>query len=90
MQEVNIPEINSSFGGFEIEMLFEYSDDDVGCLSKWYFGKMDENVSEKKRTVKIKWNEFAWVMVMKWKQSRSYLRQNGIHKWGMQVPGGNI
>jgi len=57
MQEVNAPHINLSFVGFEIETLFEYSDDNGGHLSNWYFRRIAEIVNEKMRIVRIKWDD---------------------------------
>lgn len=83
MQEANAPEINLSFVGFEIETLFEYSDDNGGHLSNWYFRRIAEIVMRKLELSELNGMILACVMVIKWKQSRSSLRQNGIWgRWG--------
>jgi hypothetical protein len=77
----NASDINLSFVVFEIEKLFEYSNDDVGCLSKWYFGEVFEIVSEKTRSVRNKWNESCLCDGGETETVDSYFRQNGIHSW---------
>lgn len=57
MQEVNMPDIDSSFVGYKIEILFEYTDNDGSSLVNWYNGEVSEIVNEKRRIVKVKWNE---------------------------------
>ena len=39
MQEVNMPDIDSSFVGYKIEILFECPDNDGSSLVNWYMGK---------------------------------------------------
>jgi hypothetical protein len=57
MQDVNMPDIDSLFVGYKIEILFEYTDDDSSSLVNWYSGEVSEIVNEKRRIVKVKWNE---------------------------------
>jgi hypothetical protein len=52
-QELNMPEIKNSFFGFEIEMLFEYPDDEGGQLTHWYHGVVTKIINQKKTIVSI-------------------------------------
>ena len=82
MQEFNAPEVNSDLVGFNIEMLFEYPDDDGGRLTNWYNGEVISIVNEKKSTVRIKWDPLCLgendepetveqLLPMKWNQNNA-------------------
>ena len=62
----------------EFDMLFEYSDDNGGHLSS-ILERYFKLFMRKRELSELNWMTLAWVMMMKCKQLRSYLRQKGIH-----------
>ncbi len=55
-EEFNMPEIENSVVGFEIEMLFEYPDGDERQLTSWYHGVVTKIINQKKNIVRMKWD----------------------------------
>ena len=54
MQEFNIPMVNASFIGYEIDMLFEYNDGEGAASNVWCQGKVVSIVKENTNVVGIK------------------------------------
>jgi hypothetical protein len=48
-----MPEIKNSFVCFEIEMLFDYPDDEGGQHIHWYHGVVTKIINQKKNIVRI-------------------------------------
>jgi hypothetical protein len=55
-QQFTAPKINALVG-WPIEMYFELGDVEGGRHNNWYHGTVLEVVNEKRRTVRIKWDE---------------------------------
>jgi hypothetical protein len=51
-----IPELDESFIGFNIEMLFQYDNDDGTMYLNWCHGVVTSIVSQKSRYVLVKWD----------------------------------
>ncbi len=83
MQPSVAPKIDQSLVGFNIEVCFEYiNDDDNSTYIAWCDGVVDSIANEKNRMVMIKWNEKKLVEG----DQKISQQKLGVRGWNPKIP----